>query len=1055
MDDKKFDALIAFWRAIEALSLQKIPKLAPDDKKEPTRNWFPDAGVPWGDPGFKRLPVPTTKLWKHGIYAAVFEQKLLINLLENTLGKPEDGSAEQRSGGQACVFSLSFAEDGRPLPESFVLSMAAWAFGIIQTRGIAALSAGDACDVDDLTSPADKLEITATSSGFTGFDRQTDRLREELAWRAGQLQPDEITSCSWFADFVRLVIDRCRLHALFDGPPSHRVKSILVRKPKPQDAAPKSPGKADDDFLNSFLINDLNRVLAKGAAGASTAFRQYLEPRNGAKRHDLAKDRERALEMLAPKNFPVGCWPAKHPLVWSQQVAVNALWAELSTGSGLFAVNGPPGTGKTTLLRDVVAAVIVQRATVLAELGQGAFLEKKSVKVGKYTLPYYPLAMELAGFSIVVASSNNGAVENVSMELPKLDAIDPAWLDATDVYQDIASELLGQPAWALIAGRLGNKENRTDFANKFWWQTGDSDKPAGMRERLDQLQACVLRPALSWHEAVKRYNAAVHAEVRMRNQLEQDRQLPRALQQAEAKQAAAEVTRQTCLRDLVPVVTERDELQARCPALDRDLNAASRRTATLLSSRPGILEWISTFGRSHSRWRDELKRSSDHHDRLDQARAAIEHRLAAISRSVASINKGIADATEQSELMTRLSEMKREELDRARTALGDHWPDLSKPESEQEKSSPWASLAWRQARIRVFLAAVDLHRAFVEENAQRMKSNLGLAMMVLDGAISAPEIRRIGFDSLALCCPVVSTTFASAASLFGNMGPDSIGWLLIDEAGQATPQNAAGAIWRARRTIAVGDPLQLEPVTTVPLSVETALARHFGDTPEHWWPSRTSVQVMADRNNTVGTYLQQPSNVGGDVRQWVGAPLRVHRRCDEPMFSISNRIAYNGLMVHQKPAPTTTWPPSAWIDIAIPAADRKKSGNWIPEEGEALRELLRDLIGTHGVPSGEIFVVSPFTDVKKELFPCTRAFGIDGSRVGTIHTTQGKQAEVVVLLLGGGTPGARNWAASAPNLLNVAASRAITRLYVIGDRKDWSRRPFFDVLASSLGPRPV
>ncbi|WP_335980920.1 AAA domain-containing protein [Streptomyces sp. CA2R106] len=74
-------------------------------------------------------------------------------------------------------------------------------------------------------------------------------------------------------------------------------------------------------------------------------------------------------------------------------------------------------------------------------------------------------------------------------------------------------------------------------------------------------------------------------------------------------------------------------------------------------------------------------------------------------------------------------------------------------------------------------------------------------------------------------------------------------------------------------------------------------------------------------------------------------------------------------------------------------------------------------------------------------------------RYGTVHTTQGKEADIVVLVLGTGTGqvGSRDWAAKNPNLLNVAVTRARRRLVVIGDHAVWSRHRYFGDLAGHAG----
>ena len=79
-------------------------------------------------------------------------------------------------------------------------------------------------------------------------------------------------------------------------------------------------------------------------------------------------------------------------------------------------------------------------------------------------------------------------------------------------------------------------------------------------------------------------------------------------------------------------------------------------------------------------------------------------------------------------------------------------------------------------------------------------------------------------------------------------------------------------------------------------------------------------------------------------------------------------------------------------------------------------------------------------------------------RVGTVHKGQGREADSVVLVLGAPLPsqsGARGWAGGAPNLLNVAATRAKENLYVVGARPAWREAGVFRHLAAALSAEAV
>jgi hypothetical protein len=77
-------------------------------------------------------------------------------------------------------------------------------------------------------------------------------------------------------------------------------------------------------------------------------------------------------------------------------------------------------------LRDLIASVVVKRAMLLAELSrpEDAFKGESRWKSDKYNRVVSIWKEQFQGFEIVIASANNGAVENVTREIPGVDAVD-------------------------------------------------------------------------------------------------------------------------------------------------------------------------------------------------------------------------------------------------------------------------------------------------------------------------------------------------------------------------------------------------------------------------------------------------------------------------------------------------------------------------------------------------------------------------------------------------------------------------------------------------------
>lgn len=779
-------------------------------------------------------------------------------------------------------------------------------------------------------------------------------------------------------------------------------------------------------------------------------------------------------KILRPENYPIARFPSnpEYALAFMQQVAVNlAIGYE---NEQIKSVNGPPGTGKTTLLKDIFAELFVEQAYEMA------VLPEKFIK-GTEKTKYWENASigimpeKIAEKGIVVASSNNGAVQNIVNELPLVYGIGRDFAEdivAADYFKDIANSNVSSK-WVMDENGEFHEElsrKAQEDSDRFW---GLFSLEGGRKDKMNYI-VTVLKHVVNYfedeyipderiyqdfkkqYEEVRTYRQARQSICEKINTL---RRLKKALdeksrrydEERDKKQEEVTENNLKIMENMNRIQCEIDDLEAESQDFNQQLFKVQNNKLSinqcieaLQLQKPGLFSFIKRkkeFREKSRLYSDQLQKMIiDEHEikmQIFERTIQLKNLRDEISNNEIKLKEN-QDAFDQWQKKEggKIYQLRNEveTLEKTAVDIAVKIPDFTVDYETLQLSNPWFDAEYRIMQSKLFITALRVRKQFLYEN----KKNIKAAYLIWSRQSSYLEHKNViseAWNWLNIVVPVISSTFASFSRMCANMEKETIGHLFVDEAGQALPQAGVGAIFRSRYIMVVGDPSQIKPVLTLEPGVLGILGKHYGVS-QKYLSENASVQTLADEISRYGFYKDT------DKEEWIGIPLWVHRRCKYPMFDIANKISYGGNMVQGVKENGA----SAWFDVAGNAEDK-----YVAEQGIFLKEKIQKMISqnpdiTDKDKKDIIYVISPFKNVAYQLsqelkkIKFTRYDEKDRpTNVGTVHTFQGKEAKIVFLVLGADEKsiGAANWAMGTenPNIMNVAATRAKEEFYIIGDKK--------------------
>ena len=828
-------------------------------------------------------------------------------------------------------------------------------------------------------------------------------------------------------------------------------------------------------FQMDFYTKDLETI-AKANLKDNSLLSNIIYSKVNKNRQKIDDNKEFLEEITLPKNMPIGKWPSKYNPSLMQATAINICTSK-DYSHNIFSVNGPPGTGKTTLLKEIIADTIVKKAKIIADLNSIDLEVIKTNTTESYYRNYYKIPDELKKLGIIVASNNNSAVENISKDLPKAeDVLSKDTLtnlfdinEHENIYFTKDSECIfgeNPKTWGLISAPYGKKVNIQkilailpeknkkidDFNFNFDTNIPDFKKAlSNFQEKYEK----VLKYREKFNYDVEQFFKNKDEILEINNSSDEISNLKNKVENL-----IGDIKKIQDNREYKGSILKQKREQK--SNIENSYSIFTKITNKIAGEKnPKILELnkdIEILNEELTNINKELRNIENNRDELYKKVQLLENSKEILKRLEEEINmffKTYSSNESDLKLLERCSD------------LENFYSDIINNEKTQE-SCPWGIEEFNKLREELFACSLSLIEAYIV-NSKGIKANLKLLKLLLNGenlGYSIEERKNVFkecFHTLNLLIPVLSTTFASVSRAFKDFEENELGIVIIDEAGQATPFSAMGLLYRANRCIIVGDPLQVEPVMTVTSTLIRAIANKYelnklekefniaGKIFNYTSPS-LSIQTLADYANLYYGKIGETE---------VGCPLVVHRRCLSPMFDISNRISYDDRMINKcmpdKVKVNYVLEKNEFIDIK--GQEVGNGDHYVKKQGEKIIEIIKDCIENREIDvfenSKHLYVISPFTTVINGLKNDIKKAFKDGNKeavnnwcntcLGTVHKFQGKEANSVILLLGcdNNSKSSAQWAAQAANILNVAATRAKKRFSIIGDLELWGKLNFF------------